>query len=187
MTAIAVAEKRLNISEFLDLDVEEGYIYELINGIVMRRTSPDLIHQDASMMLSTLLNSFILTKKLGKLYAAPTDVYLTEFDLVVPDLTFVAVGNPSVLEGSRCVQGIPDLIIEILSKGTQSIDRGKKMKQYQANKVLEYWIVDPRLQSIEVYEWRETGYELVSYAEEEGDIVSSVLAEFKLEVKGVFF
>ena len=186
MTAIAVAEKKITIPEFLDLDVEEGYIYELINGIVMRRTSPDLIHQDASMMLSTLLNIFILSKKLGKLYAAPTDVYLTQFDFIVPDLTFVATGNPAVLHGSRCVQGIPDLIIEILSKGTQSVDRGRKMKQYEANKVPEYWIVDPRLQSIEVYELRDTGYELVSYAEEEGEIVSSVLAEFRLDIGSVF-
>lgn len=186
MTAIAVAEKRMTIPEFLDLDVEEGYIYELINGIVMRRTSPDLIHQAASARLHFALMSHIFPKNLGEIFAAPTDVYLTQFDFIVPDLTFVATGNPAVLHGSRCVQGIPDLIIEILSKGTQKVDRGRKMKQYEANNVPEYWIVDPRLQSIEVYELRDTGYELVSYAEEEGEIVSSVLAEFRLEISNVF-
>ena len=182
----AVAEKKLTISAFLELDVEEGYIYELLNGIIMRRTSPNLVHQAASMMLSTVLNTFILAKNLGRIYAAPTDVYLTEFDLVVPDLSFVALGNPAVVHDSLYVDGVPDLIIEILSKGTQNVDRGKKMKQYEANKVSEYWIVDPLWKSIEVYEWRETGYEMVSYAEESGEIKSTVLPEFELDIAVVF-
>ena len=182
----AVAERKMTVKEFLDIDVEEGYIYELINGIVMRRTSPNLIHQEASMMLSTLLNTFILSKKLGKLYAAPTDVYLNQFDYLVPDLSFVAEGNPAVTKGSLCIEGVPDLIIEILSKGTQKNDRGDKMAQYEVHGVKEYWIVDPRLKSIEVYAWREKGYEMVFYAEETGEIRSNVLPDFTMDVVYVF-
>ncbi len=179
---IAVAEEKLTVSEFLELDFEEGYIYELLNGDIMRRTSPNLEHQEASMMLSTLMNTFILSKKLGKLYAAPMDVYLTSEDLVVPDLVFVANNNPAILNPNRCIVGVPDLIVEILSKGTQGVDRGKKMRQYRAAKVMEYWIVDPRLKSIEVYEWTESGYELMSEAEEIGEISSKILLDFKVEV-----
>ena len=182
----AVAEKKLTISAFLELDVEEGYIYELLNGIIMRRTSPNLVHQEVSANLHFALMSFIKPKRLGKIYAAPTDVYLTEFDLVVPDLSFVALGNPAVVHDSLYVDGVPDLIIEILSKGTRNVDRGKKMKQYEANQVREYWIVEPLLKSVEVYEWRETGYEMVSYAEESGEIKSTVLPEFELDIAVVF-
>lgn len=183
---IAVAEEKMTVSEFLELDFEEGYIYELLNGDIMRRTSPNLEHQEASMMLSTLMNMFILSKKLGKLYAAPMDVYLSPEDLVVPDLVFVANTNSVILKPNKCIVGVPDLIVEILSKGTQGVDRGRKMRKYRAAKVAEYWIVDPRLQSIEVYEWTETGYELMSEAEEIGEITSKVLPEFKLEVATVF-
>ena len=137
-------------------------------------------------MLSTLLNTFILSKKLGEIYAAPMDVYLNQYDLVVPDLSFVATGNPAITQRSLCIEGVPDLIIEILSKGTQKTDRGTKMKQYEANKVPEYWIVDPRLKSIEVYAWREKGYEMVFYAEETGEILSNVLPEFSLDITQVF-
>jgi Uma2 family endonuclease len=183
---VALAEERMTVSEFLELDVEEGYIYELIDGDIMRRTSPNLEHQEASANLHFALMSFIKPKQLGRIYAAPMDVYLSPTDLVVPDLVFVASGNPAILNTSRCIVGVPDLIIEILSRGTQGVDRGRKMRQYRAAKVAEYWIVDPRLKSIEVYEWTNTGYELTSTAEEIGEIESKVLTDFKLEVATVF-
>ena len=183
---VAFAEEKLTVSEFFDLEVEEGYIYELINGDIMRRTSPNLEHQEVSMMLSTFMNMFILSQQLGKLYAAPMDVYLSGVDLLVPDLVFIGKDNPATLKPNKCIIGVPDLIVEILSKGTQNVDRGTKMKQYRAAKVPEYWIVDPRLQSIEVYEWTPTGYELVSSAEEIGEIISKVLPDFKLEVATLF-
>ena len=183
---VALAEERMTVSEFLELDVEEGYIYELIDGDIMRRTSPNLEHQEASANLHFALMSFILPKKLGKIYAAPMDVYLSPTDLFVPDLVFVAADNPATSGPNRCIVGVPDLIVEILSKGTQSVDRGIKMRQYRAAKVPEYWIVDPRLKSIEVYEWTNTGYELTSAAEEIGEIESKVLTDFTLEVATVF-
>jgi Uma2 family endonuclease len=36
---------------------------------------------------------------------------------------------------------VPDLIIEVLSPFTSSVDRGEKKAIYQANGVREYWIV----------------------------------------------
>ncbi len=183
---VELAEDIMTVDEFLELDFEEGYIYELLNGDIMRRTSPNLEHQDVSMMLSTFMNLFILSQKLGKIYAAPMDVYLSPMDLVVPDLVFVAAGNLAILQPNKCIIGVPDLIVEILSKGTQGVDRGKKMRQYRAAKVPEYWIVDPRLQTIEVYELTPTGYELTSEAGELGEVESKILPNFKLEVATVF-
>ena len=183
---ISTTEKKITVSEFNDMEFEEGYIYELINGDIMRRTSPNLDHQEVSMALSTFINTFVLANKLGKLYAAPTDVSLTEFDLVVPDLVFISKDNPAVQKNSRCIEGTPDLIIEILSKGTQKVDRGKKMTQYRINKVKEYWIIDPRNQTLEVYELQDGFFEMISYAEESGEIESNVLEGFKLEITTIF-
>ncbi len=182
----STTDRKITISEFVDLDFDEGYIYELINGEIMRRTSPNRDHQDVSMAISTFMNTFILTNKLGKLYAAPLDVYLTEFDLVVPDLVFISKDNPAIQKNNRCIEGTPDLIIEILSKGTQKLDRGKKMTQYRLNKVKEYWIIDPRNQTVEVYELQNGIFEMISYAEESGEIESNVLEGFKLAVENIF-
>ncbi len=183
-----VAEKKITIAEFLErTDFEDGYIYELINGEIMRRTSPNLVHQDASMMLSVHLGTFIAAHNLGRLYAAPTDVYLSKVaDLVVPDLIFIPTENASYLQPSGYILGVPDLIVEILSKGTHQVDRGDKMRLYKRHGVKEYWLVDPIKKSIEVHVLEDNDYILTSYAEEFGEINSRVLANFSLEVAKIF-
>ncbi len=182
----SIAERKITVTEFLDMDFEEGYIYELINGVIMRRTSPNLDHQDVSMALSAILRTFVKTHNLGKVYAAPTDVYLTEFDLVVPDLVFVLKANSSILYEKRCIVGVPDLIIEILSKGTQKTDKNDKMKLYKKHGVKEYWMINPRSQSVEIYEWQNGDYELVFSAEETGEITSTVLENFTIDIAQFF-
>jgi Uma2 family endonuclease len=183
-----VAEKKMTIAEFLERDdFEEGYIYELINGEIMKRTSPNLVHQDASMMLSTHLNLYIMEHKLGRLYAAPTDVYMSKtVDLVVPDLSFIPTSNAAYFQPSGYILGVPDLIVEILSKGTYQLDRGDKMRLYRRFGVQEYWIVDPVKKSIEVHVLENNEYILKSYAEEFGEIESWVLTDLKLEVAKIF-
>ena len=84
------------------------------------------------------------------------------------------------------VEGPPDLVIEILSPSTMKHDRGDKMKIYREHQVREYWIVDPKNQPIEGYQHQNNDYDLVSFAVEEGEIVSSVLEGFSLDVRSVF-
>lgn len=183
-----IAEKKITIAEFLERDdFEEGYIYELINGEIMRRTSPHTRHQDISSELNALLRNFIKPNQLGKIYPAPTDVYLSDdTDLVVPDLNFIATKNLHKVQPSGFILGAPDIIIEILSKSTKHIDRGDKKERYEYFEVPEYWIVDPVAQSIEVYVLQKGKYKLTSFAEEIGTIQSSVLVGFSLEVAEVF-
>jgi len=45
----------------------------------------------------------------------------------------------------------PDLAIEILSPGTASNDRGRKMRLLARHGVREFWLVDPDAVTIEVY------------------------------------
>ena len=182
----SIAEKKITVAEFMDMDFEEGYIYELINGVIMRRTSPNLDHQEVVTNLVTILNTFIKSNNLGKIYPAPPDVYITEFDLVVPDLTFVSKANFSILHEKRCIVGVPDLIIEILSKGTQKTDKGDKMKLYKKYGVKEYWMINPRTQNVEVYEYQNGDYELMFSGEETGEMTSNVLENFKLEIADIF-
>jgi hypothetical protein len=45
----------------------------------------------------------------------------------------------------------PDLIVEVISKGTAARDRGIKYEDYAAHGVKEYWIIDPDRQTAEQY------------------------------------
>jgi hypothetical protein len=70
---------------------------------------------------------------------APTDVRLSETDVVQPDILVVC--DPARITASH-IEGAPDLVVEVLSPGTSAKVRGKKWL-YQRSGVREYWVVDP--------------------------------------------
>lgn len=54
----------------------------------------------------------------------------------------------------RHVRGAPDLIVKVLSPGTRRTDEISKRKLYDRFGVVEYWIVDPDLEAIKIYQRR---------------------------------
>jgi len=55
----------------------------------------------------------------------------------------------------------PDWVCEVLSPSTEAKDRGVKMRIYRREGVPYYWIVDPVLHTVEVYELANGRYSLV--------------------------
>jgi Uma2 family endonuclease len=178
-------EKKITVNDFLEMDFEEGFIYELINGDIAKRKSSTPLHQKVSMNLLHALFPHIKNNKLGHLFTAPLDVYLNKHNLFVPDLTFTSNKNKKILK-KKWIKGAPDLIIEILSRDTIMRDRGSKMNIYKKEKVKEYWIVDPSTTSIEVYYLEKKEYNLVAFADENDEFQSTVLEGFKMNVKDIF-
>ena len=181
----SVAEKKMKVAEFLEIEVEPGLIYELINGEIVKKSAPSSKHQKVSGKLFRLLSDYAEKKKLGEVLYAPLDVFLGEYNAIQPDLLFVAKAREEIITDNG-VEGPPDMIIEILSPSTMKNDRGDKMKIYREHQVREYWIVDPKNQSIEVYQYQNGDYDLVSFAVEVGEINSSVLAGLVIEVNTAF-
>ena len=182
---VLVAEDKITVREFLDMDFEEGYLYELINGEIMKHASPSTLHQRTSRKLLRQMDNFVVEHNLGEVFYAPYDVLLDEENLALPDLVFVSAARAHIVGPNR-IEGAPDLVVEILSPGNWKIDRGDKMKIYERFGVAEYWIVDPRSQSIEVYVLRDGDYDLAWAAAESGEIESGVLPGFKLDIQQVF-
>ena len=58
-----------------------------------------------------------------------------------PDITVVLKENKSIIRGH--IHGVPDMIIEILSRGSREYDSGKKKNLYERCGVKEYWIINP--------------------------------------------
>ena len=173
-----VLEKKMTYADLMEFDIPEGDtgIYELLNGEIVRRSSPNTPHQRACASLFLQLGMYNLQKKVGEFFFAPYDVYLDENNAgIQPDILFVSHERNFVIRENNGIVGAPDLIIEILSKGTTNKDRGIKKDIYEQFAVREYWIVDPQNRSIEVYRMEENRYRLFSFAEDEGVVKSSVL------------
>ncbi len=183
-----VATRKMTYAEFKDMEIPDGdtSVYELINGEIMRRASPNSPHQDLFRELFLTIGIHVKQNKLGKTYSAPYDVVLDDESVPQPDIFFVSKEREFIINPKNGVEGAPDLIIEILSKGTAKYDKGAKKDLYERFQVKEYWIADPVRRSIEVYGLVDGRYKLVSFAEEEGKITSEVLGGFELEVSTLF-
>lgn len=46
---------------------------------------------------------------------------------------------------------IPRFVMEVLSPSTEKYDRGEKMEIYRQQEIDEYWIVDWKIKSVEIY------------------------------------
>ncbi len=71
----------------------------------------------------------------------------------------MVICDPSKITSKR-VEGAPDLVVEVLSLSTARNDRGKKFRAYERAGVREYWIVDPKKKSVEVYLLQDGKFEI---------------------------
>ncbi len=143
---------------------DDGYYYQLVEGVLFVSASPLTIHQRIVSKLSYLINSFLKSHPIGELFIAPLDVEFDSRNIYQPDLFFISQENSDIITEKRIV-GVPDFIIEVLSGGTKDLDTGKKQRVYQSSGVLEYWLVDPKSKSFIFYQLQDGRFDKVSISE----------------------
>ncbi|KXK54858.1 MAG: Uma2 family endonuclease [Chlorobi bacterium] len=179
----AIAPKHWTYDDYLQLSDEIRY--EILEGDLAMAPAPDSNHQITSMEVEFPMETFVRTQKLGIVLHAPIDVILSKQVVLQPDILFVSKERREIVQ-KRGVFGAPDIVIEIVSPGSVQADRYRKKDIYQEHGVREYWIIDPRNKSIEIFALTERGYELHSIAEESGIVESIVLAGFTLDIEPIF-
>ena len=144
--------KEWTYEEFMALPEGGPVRYEIIDGELCMTPSPVTRHQKISKNLLFEIERFLRTNPLGEIFAAPVDVVFSQEppQVVVPDLVFVAAEHLSLIT-EKNLQGVPDLLVEILSPTTATIDRRVKHALYELVGVPEYWIVDPERNSVQVF------------------------------------
>ena len=138
---------------------QDYHRHEIIEGDHIVTPSPSSRHQKVLATLQFYLDSHIRSQKLGTLLFAPMDVVLSETSVVQPDLLFVSKLREQIIT-EPYVDGPPDLVIEILSPSTASMDRGGKMRLYAKYGIPHYWIVDATEVTLETFELQDSQYEL---------------------------
>ena len=102
-----------------------------------------------------------------------------------PDLVFVSKDREHVVTPAN-IQGAPDLVVEILSPSTASMDKTTKRGLYAEHGVREYWIADPAAQTVAVMLLRDGGFEEVGSYGLEDTLTSPTLEGLTLELSRVF-
>lgn len=135
---------------------EDNNRHEIIDGDHYVTPSPATRHQRISRRLFERLNRHVELNGEGELFYAPTDVVLSDTDVLVPDLVFVSRARSSIITEQN-IQGAPDLVVEILSPATAERDRGVKRTTYARFGVSEYWLVSPDTNTVEIIRLQEPG------------------------------
>ena len=176
--------KLLTYDDYRNLP-DDGNQYQLIGGQLIMSPSPTYFHQVISLNLSSALNRYVSENKLGKIIYAPFDVVLSMRDVVQPDLMFIRAERSDIIAEKNVVEA-PDLVIEILSEATKTIDRTSKKILYEQNEVREYWIVDPQEETIDQFILREGAFELAGTFDSSQSFTSPALEGFTLSIDKVF-
>lgn len=146
--------KKVSYEEFMEISEKSTLRMELINGEVYLLSSPNIGHQEILGRLYLLFNEYFKDKKC-RVFLAPFDVHLQKKDMktpdvVQPDLLVACDLENNVTEKGRYM-GTPDLVVEILSDSTRNKDMIDKLNSYMLSRVKEYWIVDPKQETIIIY------------------------------------
>lgn len=167
---------------------DDGWRYEVIKGVLHMTPAPKPRHQRVSRRLQRAIEDFILAHELGEIFNAPIDVTLPGQETPVqPDLVFIPADQADIV-GEDEIEGVPLLLVEVLSLSNWWVDRRTKFEFYAECGVPEYWIVDPApaVQTIEVYRLTGQSYALIGKWGP-GDVArSEVLAGFEVAVDNVF-
>ena len=167
------------------LNTPDDKRYELLDGELVMTPAPLTAHQRVDMRLGSLLHTFVDEEDLGEVFPAPTDVVLSDTDVVQPDLLFVSKERARIITDEN-IRGAPDLVVEILSPSTAERDRTFKRALYARHAVKEYWLVDPETRAIMILLLGGDGFETVGTYGEGGTLVSPTIPGFRLNVAEVF-
>jgi Uma2 family endonuclease len=161
---------------------DEGTIVEIISGEIVSRVNPRGVHEELIARIHDSLSQHADAQDLGAVFRLPWPVELSKFDLVRPDVYFVA-WKDGVLDVDG-VRGVPELIVEVVSADTRDRDFGEKKRLYAWSGVFEYWIVDPVAGTFQAFCKGKSGYDPIPIP---GSTLSSVfLTGYELDLDWLF-
>ncbi len=158
-------------------ELGEGEPYELIRGRFIMSPSPTPLHQTILRKLSRVFEE-IEDRSGGICFIAPMDVVFSDDTILQPDLLYIAKERREIVK--QRIEGPPDLVIEILSPGTERRDRLAKLDLYARYGVSEYWIVDPTSQLFEFLLNEEGRFVVLTQADDQ--FQSPRLPEVKIQL-----
>lgn len=143
--------KRFTYRDYLEIPDEPGYRFEILDGILVKEPSPNVIHQRVSRRLQRILEDYFAeADPQGEVFNAPLDVTFQDVSVVQPDIIYVSGLQQSIVKDTR-IDGPPALMVEVLSPSNSRKDRLQKLQIYQKAGVQHYWIVNPQENTLECF------------------------------------
>ncbi|MBL8922754.1 MAG: Uma2 family endonuclease [Myxococcaceae bacterium] len=184
MTATTRGRLALTYEDYALLP-HDGRRWELIGGEFLRSPARTSQHQAVVFELGGQLREQLRNRKLARVLPSPIDVILDPTNTVQPDLVVVKYARRGIIT-RRGVDGVPDLIIEVVSPNNASQDLVLKRHLYERFGVAEYWAVDPDERSVLVLALEGGSYREVSHLRVSGTVRSRVFRSLKVPLVDLF-
>ncbi|MDQ2937841.1 MAG: Uma2 family endonuclease [Acidobacteriota bacterium] len=166
---------------------DDGNRYELVEGELFVSRAPGIPHQRVLHNLQIELAAYLKTNPVG-IIVPGTGAVFSDYDAVIPDLVFVRNERwQDVTSGDKIIRA-PDLVVEIISSGTENRRRDLSVKRqlYAKYGVKEYWIVDPDNRSVLIFRLREQKLQEIATLKRDEELTSPILPAFELKVSAIF-
>lgn len=195
---MVTTERRYVMADLLDFPDDDDRFYDIVGGKLIVYNVPGLDH---GLVASDLAGLLLAASLAGYGYALshthavaldfPAKGWAAEY-VTHPDHSFVRRGREDIL-GQRAVEGVPDLVVEVLSPSTRDehLADGSIRAAYERHGVPHYWLVDLEHRTIEQLTLQGVPYQGGHYGApvvlHEGDVLTCALfPDVSLPVAAVF-
>lgn len=193
MTATIALEKKMTAEEYLERERSvlrefEGK-HEFFNAYLIEFNHCSTTHNIITANLSYLFQLQTRTLKTNYLVLASNqkvEVNHNGKNYFYPDLTIIK-GKPFPIDENEDIVINPSILIEVLSKSTESFDRGDKFRSYrQINSLKEYILIAQDEHRIEHFFKDENGRWQIGEVVTEGSL-NLVSSPFELTIEDVYY
>ncbi|MDZ7360097.1 MAG: Uma2 family endonuclease [candidate division KSB1 bacterium] len=157
---------------------DEDIRAEYLSGKVIMHSPAGTVHEKSVHWLSTLLELFIARDELGELFGSNTQLRLSTGRRRLADLSFVTKDRLNIVYPTY-IDGAPDIVIEFVCEESTVRDWREKYWEYETAGVKEYWVIDQRLERMDLYILGEDK-KYIAAQEQAGKLLSKVLPGFWL-------
>ena len=169
----------MSYEEYLD-DPSIPEATEWVDGEVIEMMSVSRAHSLLVRYVGRLLDWYLESRPVGELHAEPFNMKTgPALPGRSPDLLLVLNDHAQRLTDKN-LAGPADLVVEVLSPGTEGTDRGDKFLEYEAGGVAEYWVLDPIREIADFYVRRDDGLFGRGDTDAEGAFASTVLRGLRI-------
>jgi len=160
-----MGEKDKGPATYADIEAAPEHLgAEIIDGVLRTHPRPSIRHGATASALGAKLSEafqFGAHSPGGSVFCVEPEIKFGD-DFLVPDIAGWRRERLLDLADTNYFQIAPDWVCEVLSGSTEKRDRTVKKRIYGKAGVPHMWIVDPRLQVLEVFEllgdhWLELG------------------------------
>jgi Uma2 family endonuclease len=163
----------------------DGECYEIVQGVLVMSPSPEFVHQRFVTRLTMYLGQTVILNRLGEVITSPFDVVLASQEVYQPDIVVVLNKHLERVQ-KQCVMGAPDLVVEVMSPSSKLYDRVNKHMVYEKAGIPEYWLVNPRTQTVELFVLESGKYRSQGAFEGEQTLPSRIVPEMTTPVARFF-